>query len=83
MQGGLFAQNVRKHRRKRGLTQSALGQMSGYTQGHISNLERGVLAPSMAVLEQLASAMGIAPAELLIVEEHQMAGRRGNQRDRR
>ncbi len=63
-----FSRNLRKYRKQRGLTQAALGHLCGYVQGHISNLERGAIAPSMAVLKKLASALGLSPAELLMEE---------------
>jgi len=65
MAGSFFAGNLRRCRKRRGLTQVSLGELTGYSQGHISNLERGVIAPSMAVLEQLAAALGVSPAHLL------------------
>lgn len=65
MAGSSFAENLRGSRKQQNLTQAALGQLTGYSQGHISNLERGVIAPSMAVLEQLAAALGVSPAGLL------------------
>ena len=65
MAGSSFAENLRRCRKRQDLTQVALGQLTGYSQGHISNLERGVIAPSMAVLEQLAGALGVSPAHLL------------------
>ena len=74
MLGSVFAKNLRKYREQMGLTQVALGDRCGYAQGHISNLERGVIAPSMAVLERLASALGIPPAELLIAEVEDAPG---------
>ncbi len=75
MSVSIFANNLRKYRKNKVLTQVALGDLAGYAQGHISNLERGVLAPSMAVLERLATVLGISPAELLMTETKKESAR--------
>lgn len=51
----LFAQ-----RRRRGLTQQALADLAGVSQGLIARIERGnVKDPAMTVIRRLATALGI------------------------
>ena len=66
-----FGQNLRKYRRERGLTQEALAKQCGCRQGYISSLERGAFSPSMAIVEKVAAAFGLSPAELLMADEQE------------
>jgi len=57
--------NVREIRGKRGWSQEVLAFESGLHRTYISGIERGARNPTVLVLEQLASALGVAPARLL------------------
>lgn len=57
--------NVREIRDKRGWSQEELAFESGLHRTYISGIERGARNPTVLVLEQLASALGVAPARLL------------------
>ena len=46
-------------RRKKGLTQKMLADITGITQGDISRLENGIANPSLKTLERLASGIGL------------------------
>ena len=68
MDNSLFSLNLRRKRKAKGLTQVGLGQLCGCAQGHVSNLERGVVGPSMQILDRIASVLGVTAAELLVME---------------
>lgn len=46
-------------RRKKGLTQKDLADITGITQGDISRLENGIANPSLKTLERLAAGIGL------------------------
>lgn len=60
-----LGQNLKRHRRKKRLTQSELASASGIDRSYISDVERGVGNPTVLVVQQLAEALGISPALLL------------------
>jgi len=57
--------NLKKLRRQRNLTQTALAGKVGCTQAYIVLLERGRRNPTLAVLQKLAKALKVTIAELL------------------
>jgi len=61
----LVGTNVRHLRQRIGLTQEAFSVKSGLTQQYISDLERGRRNPTVVTLFELATALGVAPLELL------------------
>jgi transcriptional regulator with XRE-family HTH domain len=56
---------LQRLRRRRGFTQAALARKIGGHVMTISQLERGVRQPSMAMLHRLAKALGVSVAKLL------------------
>ncbi|WP_246388853.1 helix-turn-helix domain-containing protein [Corynebacterium incognita] len=66
-----FARQLRTWRRRRGLSQRELAELSGLSRTHISNLERNdnnartVADPQLSTLYRLAAALDVAPAVLL------------------
>lgn len=60
-----FAENVRKARAERGLSQEALGEAAGLHRTEISLLERAVREPRLRTIVRLARALKLDPAELL------------------
>lgn len=65
----LFGKRVRRLRRQRDMTQEALAEAVGVTSEFISNLERGINAPSFDTLERLAEALDVEFFELFIFSE--------------
>ena len=61
----LFGENVRRHRKLRGMTQEQLALEVGMERGYISDLERGQRNPSVKALGRLAAALGAKPDALL------------------
>ncbi|RDI55683.1 XRE family transcriptional regulator [Nocardia mexicana] len=56
---------VRDLREKLGLSMRDLARRAGISQPFLSQIERGVSAPSMITTYRLASALGVAPGDLL------------------
>ncbi len=58
--------NLRRWRTERGLSQEELGFEAELDRTYISGVERGVRNPTVTVLQKLAKALKIEPAELLL-----------------
>jgi transcriptional regulator with XRE-family HTH domain len=56
---------VRRIRKKKGLTQEQLAEISGFSQQYISGLERGQRNPTVVTLYELASALGASHLDLV------------------
>ena len=63
---------VRAARRRGGLSQVELAELSGMTQPAIARLERGLVSPTVTTLDRIARAMG---TDLVIDFEPQLAAR--------
>lgn len=61
----IVGRNVRQARLKAGLTQEQFAERSGYAQQYLSGLENGRRNPTVVTVFELATALGIAPADLL------------------
>jgi transcriptional regulator with XRE-family HTH domain len=60
-----FAENLRRCRKNRGLSQQRLAFDCRLHRTEISLLERGDRNPRLTTIVRLARALGVAPAELL------------------
>jgi transcriptional regulator with XRE-family HTH domain len=60
-----FAENLRRARTQRGLSQEQLGEASGLHRTEISLLERAGREPRLTTVVRLARALKIRPADLL------------------
>jgi len=60
-----FGRNVRRLRRSRGFSQEELAHRARIDRTYVSHIERSIHAASIDVIEQLAEALGVEPAELL------------------
>jgi transcriptional regulator with XRE-family HTH domain len=64
----LFGRRVREVRHERGLSQTTLATKAAMTVGKLSELENarsGSRGPTLARVEQVAKALGVAPSQLL------------------
>lgn len=59
-----FGKRLRQLRRQKDLTQEQLAEVTGLSVDSISNIERGINAPSFQTLERLAKALSVSVAEL-------------------
>ncbi len=64
-----FPDNLRRLRRERYLTQTALAKAAGLTQVTIARLERGTQEPSFRSLQRLAQVLGVQPGDLATPDE--------------
>lgn len=60
-----LGERVRRARARRGMTRRALAGQSGVSERYIAQLERGDGNASILVLQKIAGALGMRPAELL------------------
>lgn len=63
---GVIAENVRRLRKARGVSQEALAETCGYHRTYVGMIERGERNISIATLEALAGALGVEPHRLLL-----------------
>lgn len=69
--GGLqriIADNVRRLRKAKGLSQEELADVSGYHRTYVGGIERGEENITIAVLEALGGALDVDPHQLLLPE---------------
>ncbi len=60
-----FVDNLKKYRKKRGLSQERLAELCNVSTGTIGNIECGIGKPSFDLLVTMANVLGIHPARLL------------------
>jgi transcriptional regulator with XRE-family HTH domain len=63
---GVIAENVRRLRKGRGISQERLAETCGYHRTYVGMIERGERNISIATLEALAGALGVEPHRLLL-----------------
>ncbi len=57
--------NVRRFRRRAGLSQEELAHRAHFDRTYLSGVERGVRNPTVLVLQEIAAVLDVKPAELL------------------
>ena len=62
----VLAQNLRRLRRDRGISQEALADSADIDRSYISSLERGVYGATIDMVAKLADALEVEASELLI-----------------
>jgi transcriptional regulator with XRE-family HTH domain len=65
---GRFGRRLREMRRDRGLSQSQLAEWAEITPEYVSRIERGLVGPSLMVVDRLAAALGSSPKSLFEFE---------------
>jgi len=61
----VFAQNLKKFRRAKGLSQEELAHLAGIDRTYVSLLERRIYSVTIDIVARLAEALDIEPSELL------------------
>jgi transcriptional regulator with XRE-family HTH domain len=69
-------QNLKRFRKERGLSQEELAFECGLHRTYLSGVERGVRNPTVMVLEEIATALGIPAWQLLVETETAKRGKR-------
>ena len=62
----IVAQNLRRLRQDRGLTQEELADLAALNRNYVGMIEREENAPTVDTLEALAKALKVRPEELLV-----------------
>ena len=62
----IFAQNIKRVRRQRGVSQEELASLANIDRTYVSALERSVYAASLDVVASIANALDVEPYELLV-----------------
>ncbi|WP_084799725.1 helix-turn-helix transcriptional regulator [Bradyrhizobium sp. Ai1a-2] len=60
----VVAQNLRRQRRKSGLSQEELADRAGLNRNYIGMIEREENSPTVDALEQISEALGVDPVVL-------------------
>ena len=66
----VFAENMRKYRKRAKLTQEKLAEICGTDFRYIGQIETGTRCPSLDYVERIASALKIAPYHLFYDENN-------------
>jgi transcriptional regulator with XRE-family HTH domain len=66
---GIIAENIKRLRLARDISQEELAEVSGYHRTYVGMIERGERNISIATLEALAGSLGVEPHELLLRPE--------------
>jgi DNA-binding XRE family transcriptional regulator len=61
----VFGKRLRELRRERDLTQSEVAEHAGTSITYVSQIERGLRNPTLAIVVRLAAALDITPEELV------------------
>ena len=61
----VFATNLRRLRRQRGLSQDDLAYEAEVSRSYLAQLEKGAYHASLKIVGRLADALGVEPADLL------------------
>lgn len=68
----LFGAVIGEMRRSAGLSQEALAERAGVNRTYVSQLERGLKSPTLAVLMKLAEALDTKPSKILLLLERSL-----------
>ena len=60
-----LGRNLASLRRKRGLTQEKVQELTGVSQQYLSELEAGRRNPTIRLVQRIATALGVDPADLV------------------
>jgi transcriptional regulator with XRE-family HTH domain len=69
-------QNLKRFRKERGLSQEELAFECGLHRTYLSGVERGVRNPTVMVLEEIATALGVPAWQLLVEADTAKRGKR-------
>lgn len=65
----MYGNRIRKTRKEKGLTLKQLADATGYTIGHISQIERDLKLPSLTALRKIAACLECSEVYLIMGEE--------------
>ena len=62
----MYGRRIRKMRKRRGLTLKEVAEATGYTIGHISQIERDLKSPSLVALRKIAACLNCSEVWLIM-----------------
>ena len=62
----MYGSRIREMRKKRGLTLKEVAEATGYTIGHISQIERDLKSPSLVALRKIAACLDCSEVWLIM-----------------
>ena len=65
----MVGRNLRRIREAKEIRQEKLAELSGFGQQYISDVERGRRNPTVVTLFHLATALGVAPTDLVVFDD--------------
>lgn len=68
----LIGQRIKALREERGLGLEQLAHAAEFSKGHLSNLERGLVMPTVATLSKLADALEVLVADIVSSPERSL-----------
>lgn len=69
----VFAANLRKARKEKGLSQEELAYDAGVNRSYLSTLESGKVDPGIRMLAKLAAVLDVEVADLLRVQKRKIS----------
>ena len=63
-----LGKNIRAVRKRRGLTQESLAELSGFSLQHVGDIERGTANPTLSCLLKLADVMSVTVSDFFGAE---------------
>jgi transcriptional regulator with XRE-family HTH domain len=73
---GVFANNLRRIRREKAVSQDDLAYEAGISRSYLSQLERGAFYASLNILGKLSDTLEVEPAEFLRLPPKRKASRK-------
>lgn len=64
----IFGRNVKRQRLRRGMTIEALAHDARLSYSYVGEIERGLRNPTLRIVEALATALTVEPAELFFLK---------------
>ena len=62
----MYGSRIREMRKRRGLTLKEVAEATGYTIGHISQIERDLKSPSLVALRKIAACLNCSEVWLIM-----------------
>ena len=70
----MYGRRIREMRKRRGLTLKEVAEATGYTIGHISQIERDLKSPSLVALRKIAACLNCSEV-LLIMDDSELSAK--------
>ena len=65
-----FGENIKKYRKRAGLTQEQLAEIVNCSCSHIGQVENGRGVPSLEITLSIANALGVMIDQLIVLDSH-------------